>query len=74
MAPKQERPFEILQVMGLLTFKLNLPTTWRIHNVFHTALLMPYTETETHRPNFLQPPPDINNDEEQWEIKAILNH
>jgi len=42
--------------------------------VFHAALLMPYTEMEVHGPNFLRPPPDINNDEEQWEIEMILNH
>jgi len=60
--------------MGPLTFKLKLPINWRIHNVFHAVLLMLYTETEIHSPNFLQPPPDIDNDEEQWEIETILNH
>jgi len=35
---------------------------------------MPYTETETHGPNFPRPPPDIDNDEERWEIETILNH
>jgi len=57
MAPKQEGPFKTKQVMGPLTFKLKLPITWRIHDVFHAALLMPYTEMEIHRPNFLWPPP-----------------
>jgi len=53
MAPKREGPFKIEQVMGPLTFKLKLPITWRIHNVFHATLLMPYTEIEIHGPNFL---------------------
>ena len=35
---------------------------------------MPYIGNEVHGPNFLQPPLDIENDEEQWEIEAILNH
>ena len=35
---------------------------------------MPYTENEVHGLNYLQPPPDIENDEERWEIKAILKH
>jgi len=74
MAPKREGPFEIAQVMGPLTFKLKLPKSWRIHNIFHAVLLMPYTETETHGPNFPRPPPDIDNDEERWEIEAIVNH
>jgi hypothetical protein len=35
---------------------------------------MPYTETEIHGPNFPRPPPDIDNDEERYEIETILNH
>ena len=35
---------------------------------------MPYMENEVHRPNYLRPPPDIKNNEEQWEVKAILKH
>ena len=74
MAPKCEGPFQISKVLGLVTYWLELPLTWQIHNVFHAVLLMPYIENKVHRPNFLQPPPDFENDEERWEIKAILNH
>ena len=35
---------------------------------------MPYKENETHGPNFPQPPPDLIEGEEEWEIEAILNH
>ena len=74
MAPKCEGPFWISKVLRLVTYWLDLPPTWRIHNVSHAVLLMPYIENKVHGPNFLQPPPDIENDEEWWEIKAILNH
>ena len=74
MALKWEEPFKVTQVMGPLTFKLKLPESWRIHDMFHAVLLMPYTEMETHRPNFLRLPPDIDNNEEWWEIEAIINH
>ena len=74
MTPRQEGPFEVKQIMGPLTFKLKLPITWRIHDVFYATLLMPYTETEIHGPNFPRPSPDIENDEERWEIKTICNH
>jgi len=74
MAPKREGPFKISEILGPLTYRLQLPATWRIHNVFHAVLLMPYTETEVHGPNYLRPPPDIENDEERWEIEAIRNH
>ena len=39
MAPKREGPFEIIDVLGPLTYRLNLPEAWRIHNVFHASLL-----------------------------------
>jgi hypothetical protein len=35
MAPKQEGPFKIKGVLGLVTYQLKLPESWRIHKVFH---------------------------------------
>jgi hypothetical protein len=39
MAPKREGPFEIEEVLGPVTYQLKLPESWRIHKVFHAALL-----------------------------------
>jgi hypothetical protein len=39
MAPKQEGPFEIEEVLGPVTYQLKLPESWRIHKVFHAVLL-----------------------------------
>ena len=41
MAPKREGPFEIEEVIGPVTYRLKLPETWKIHNVFHATLLRP---------------------------------
>jgi hypothetical protein len=46
MAPKREGPFEIEEVLGLVTYQLKLPESWRIHKVFHAALLWLYQENE----------------------------
>jgi hypothetical protein len=43
----------------------------KIHNVFHIDLLMPYKETEAYGTLFTRPPPEINNNEEEYEIEAI---
>ena len=32
-------PFEIVEKIGTQTYRLKLPDTWRIHNVFHISLL-----------------------------------
>ena len=35
-------------------------------------LSLPYKETNEHRTNFLEPPPDIIEGEEEWEVEQIL--
>ena len=74
MAPKREGPFKIEEVLGPVIYWLKLPTTWRIHNVFHAILLKPYQENEVYRENFATPPPDIVDREEVYQVKTILKH
>src|SRR6266404_3547125 len=49
LAPKRHGPFKVLTTWGV-NCKLQLPTTWRIHPVFHNSLLSPYKETIAHGP------------------------
>src|SRR5271168_3864925 len=74
MAPKREGPFEIEEVLGPLTYRLKLPPSWKIHNVFHATLLRPYKENDVHGENYLRPPPDIEEGEEVYEVETILKH
>jgi Chromo (CHRromatin Organisation MOdifier) domain len=74
MAPKQEGPFEIEEVWGPVTYRLKLPTIWKIHNVFHAVLLKPYIKTEVHGENFSRPIPDILDDGEVYKVETILKH
>ena len=52
IGPQREGPFEISDVLGPLTYQLNLPSSWHIHNIFHAVLLHPYVENDTHGANF----------------------
>jgi hypothetical protein len=74
LAPRQHGPFEITKVISPVAYRLALPPSWTIHDVFHTSLLTPYKETNAHGPNFTRPPPDIINDEESYEVEEIINH
>ena len=74
LAPKQQGPFEIAQVLSPLAYCLCLPPTWKIHNVFHASLLSSYKETEAHGPNFSKPPPDLIGTEEEYKVKQIISH
>ena len=74
LAPKQQGPFEISQVLSPLAYHLHLPTTWKIHDVFHATLLSSYKETEAHGPNFSKPPPDLIGTEKEYEVEQIVSH
>ena len=74
LAPKREGPFEITQVISPVAYKLQLPPTWKIHNVFHASLLSSYRETLEHGLNFSNPPPDLIRGEEEYKIDKILLH
>jgi hypothetical protein len=74
IGPKREGPFEITKVIGPVTYQLKLPTTWRIHNVFHATLLRQCKETEVYGANFSRPPPELIREEEVYEVDNILRH
>ena len=74
MKPKQEGPFFITKVLGLVTYRLQLPATWQIHDVFHAALLQPYKENRIYGENFVKPPPELEEGKEVYDVEAILNH
>jgi hypothetical protein len=74
MAPKQEGLFKIEEVLGLVTYQLKLSESWRIHKVFHAALLRPYQENKVYGENYIRPPPDIEEGEEVYKVEQILKH
>src|SRR5712675_438526 len=73
LSPKQYRPFRVVAKISSVAYKLQIPATWQVHNVFHASLLTPYKETVEHGKNFLEPPPDIIEGEEEWEVEQILD-
>jgi hypothetical protein len=74
IAPKQEGPFKIDEVLGPVTYRLKLPESWRIHNVFHATLLRPYIENKVYGNNYPRPLPELLEGEEVYEVKMILKH
>ena len=70
-SPRREGPFKIEKIFGPVTAKLELPQRWKIHPIFHVSLLTPYHENETH---LLDHPPDLIDNEEEFEIETIISH
>jgi Chromo (CHRromatin Organisation MOdifier) domain len=54
--------------------QLELPAQWNIQLVFHTSWITHYTEIPSHGPNFIQPPSDLIDGEEEYEMEQIHAH
>ena len=59
--------------MSLVSYRLQLPHQWRIHPVFHMDLLTPYRKTKTHGENYQRPSLELVDNEEEYEVEAILD-
>jgi Chromo (CHRromatin Organisation MOdifier) domain len=70
---KRYGPFLITKAISPVVFQLALPPQWHIHDVFHASLLTPYKETEEYRENFTQPPPELIEGQEEYEVEQIVD-
>jgi RNase H-like domain found in reverse transcriptase/Integrase zinc binding domain/Chromo (CHRromatin Organisation MOdifier) domain len=74
LAPHRYGPFKITEEISPVVYRLELLTSWRIHDVFHASLLSPYSKTTAHRSNFTQPPPDLIDGETEYKVEQICSH
>ena len=74
MKQKWEGPFVITEVLSLVTYQLLLLALWQIHNVFSAMLLRKYKEDKVYGENFMEPPPELVEGKEVYEVETILNH
>ena len=54
--------------------QIKTSNTWRIHDIFHATLLKRYKENETYGEIFSNPPPELLDGEEVYDVETILNH
>ena len=71
MAPKFYGPYKVLQKIGSVAYKLELPPSSHIHSVFHVSFLNKVIGTNIRAQNFL---PKLDNEGSIiLELEAILN-
>ena len=72
LSERRYGPFKILEKVSNVNYRLDIPSTWKIHPVIHVDQLRKYHEDPVH-PNFHQPPPDLIDGEEEFEVERILD-
>ena len=71
LLPKWIGPFEVVQVVGPVAYKLKMNPGWRIHPVFHVSLIEPYRADGRVQP----PPPPIELEGVlEYQVESILSH
>ena len=74
LSPRRYGPFKVIEKVSPVNYRLQLPPSMKIHNVFHIDLLIPFLETEAYGKAFTQPPPEVIDGEEEYEVEEILSH
>ena len=69
---KRLGPFKITKQINPVAFELELPETYRIHNVFHASLLTPYVENEFANRTPPPPAPVEIDGELEYEVEEVI--
>ena len=69
---KRIGPYRIKELVGS-SYRLDLPTSMRIYDVFHPSFLRQAAEDPLLGQHNDPPPLVVVNDEEEWEVDDILN-
>src|ERR1700761_426506 len=71
LGPKQLGPFEIIEVISDVDYRLKLPPALRIHDVFHVDCLSHYKGNEVNGQEPPPPEPITVDGEEEYEVDHI---
>lgn len=70
---RRHGPFEVIEKIGEVSYRLKLPPSWKIHDVFHLSKLTPFKTPEFPSQSTSQHLPEIIIDDEKF-LQKILIH
>jgi len=74
LQPRHEGPFEIIEKLFLVTFRLRIPPHYRaLHPVFHASKLTQYSKSTICGQKATPPPLTLIQDQEEWKVEKILD-
>jgi hypothetical protein len=71
LAPRYVGPLRIIEKISSSAYRLEIPATWKIHNVFYVGLLKEYRGETPTEP--VQIPP-LMHEVEEFEVEEVRNH
>lgn len=74
LLPKWIGPFKVTSVINSVAYKLELPSSLKLHNVFHISLLKPYKNRADGGQVNPPPPPVLIDGDFEYEVESILSH
>lgn len=76
LKPRFIGPFTLLEQRSPVSFLVDLPPAYKIHNVFHVDLFRPYIESPIAlgRRTTAPPPPVIVEGNDEFEVESILRY
>ena len=71
---KWRGPFKVIRKVGSAAYELDMPKVWKGYCVFNQDRLKRYYEPEfqSQKDNIAPPEPELIDDVEEYEVKAIL--
>jgi hypothetical protein len=66
-------PYTILDQLGPVTFKLQLPRQMKVHPVFHTSKMIPHHKDEIGNRTSTKPDSVEVEGQPEWEVEEIIN-
>ena len=73
LANRHYGPFQIIEKINEVYFRLALPAHWKIHNAFHVSLLKPYVGEPPQEP-ISEDPLEVDELEEVLQPEQIISH
>ena len=74
LLPKWFGPCTVEERIGETAYRLQLPSHWRQHRVFHVSRLKPYEESTRYKGRGKKrPPPDLEQGPDVYEVEDILD-